>query len=251
MKLYSAILAAIMLIVGLASMSMASVEEYSEQACAKVDQRMRILKQNGSTSSLIFQAVDRRDVEIANRTKAINAERWSLNCSNDARLTRGNFQRCQQLNQEYRRLQSKLAANKEEFARARNDLSRDNAEIAQLGPLQRRRKAMSQHRRSGFTELGCFADNRQSDPRGLRGRIMSRGMIADDPAMTPRKCIVYCAGQGADFAGLQYGKWCFCGSEGYDAVGPSNACTMACSGDYSQNCGGAWANRVLSTRMAY
>ena len=92
-------------------------------------------------------------------------------------------------------------------------------------------------------ELGCFPDNREADPIGIRGRDLD-GATFKDPSMTPNKCLSLCAEQDFKFAGLQYGSWCFCGSSygRYPTGGAS--CTTKCAGDQTQFCGGEWANNV-------
>jgi hypothetical protein len=92
----------------------------------------------------------------------------------------------------------------------------------------------------------CYAENRNIDLVGLRGRVLNGAMIPNDPAMTVQKCVSFCRSKEFAFAGLQFGRWCFCGkTPGYSRA--SN-CNMACSGDSGQICGGAYANSVFSTR---
>ena len=45
------------------------------------------------------------------------------------------------------------------------------------------------------------------------------------------------------YAATQAKTECFCANE-YDLLGPADNCDMACGGDSSQICGGAWALSV-------
>ena len=91
--------------------------------------------------------------------------------------------------------------------------------------------------------LGCFADNRDGDPQGVRGRDLD-GAAFRDPSMTVARCLDLCRAQGFRYAGLQDGSACFCGN-GYGRYGSGGAvCETACAGDPALTCGGEWANSV-------
>ncbi len=94
---------------------------------------------------------------------------------------------------------------------------------------------------------GCYKDNNQAEPRGLGGRQLGAAMIADDPEMTILKCISHCRQGGHSFAGLQYSRWCFCGSNPGERFADDGPCNMKCSGDTEETCGGSWANSVYET----
>jgi glucan endo-1,3-alpha-glucosidase len=85
--------------------------------------------------------------------------------------------------------------------------------------------------------VGCFADEATRD---LTGPSQSTA------TQTPQECKQWCGRQGFPYAGLQYGSYCFCG-DSIARYGTSTACTMPCSGDSSQTCGGGWANSVYQT----
>lgn len=103
--------------------------------------------------------------------------------------------------------------------------------------------------KKGF--MGCFAENRKDvDLVGLKGRVLDKSIIKDDPKMTIGKCINHCRGQKAAYAGLQYSKWCFCGDDPGKPIA-GNKCNMKCSGDNTQVCGGAWANSVYDTNTTF
>ncbi|PSN59421.1 WSC-domain-containing protein, partial [Corynespora cassiicola Philippines] len=85
--------------------------------------------------------------------------------------------------------------------------------------------------------LGCGTDDKGA--RALSGDNDS----ADD--MTVDKCIDFCSGAGFTYAGLEFGRECYCGNELPEANAPQDgimgSCTMECAGDDSQFCGNAGA----------
>jgi len=57
--------------------------------------------------------------------------------------------------------------------------------------------------------------------------------------MTPQTCQAYCAGKNFPVAGVEYGTQCYCGlALPQTATLDNDGCTMACSGDTAQTCGG-------------
>ncbi len=94
--------------------------------------------------------------------------------------------------------------------------------------------------------IGCFLDNNlpPSRPRDLSG------FEWNDPRMTIEGCVASCAQRGFQYAGTQYGSYCFCGNSygKYGALtsGEGRKCDTPCSGNSGQMCGGAWANSVYS-----
>jgi len=92
--------------------------------------------------------------------------------------------------------------------------------------------------------LGCYKD--QGDPTGTEGRDLN-GAAFDLDNMTPGQCVSSCGSRGFQYAGTQYGRWCFCGNS-YGNSGSASNCNMPCSGDDNQTCGGSWANSVYKTR---
>ncbi|KAG8868256.1 hypothetical protein FRC20_003734 [Serendipita sp. 405] len=91
-----------------------------------------------------------------------------------------------------------------------------------------------------FQNPQCWYDN-------VNGRILSSHPSIDIPAdqMTVEKCIEGCAATGYSFAGLEFGRECYCGNASSPLAesAPLNECNMACLGDASEYCGGA--NRLL------
>ncbi|PVF98141.1 WSC-domain-containing protein [Serendipita vermifera] len=79
---------------------------------------------------------------------------------------------------------------------------------------------------------GCWSDN-VDHQRALD----HSGGNADD--MTPAKCQAICEAAGFMLAGVEYGRECFCGNTIMGNNRPSaGICTMTCSGDPNQICGG-------------
>ena len=95
--------------------------------------------------------------------------------------------------------------------------------------------------------LGCFADNPDAQTNGLRGRVLGGAMIPNDGAMTNEKCTRFCGERGFAYAGTQYARWCFCGDSHADR-GVSDNCTMSCTGNPGETCGGGWANSVYRAK---
>eukprot|EP00903_Cladosiphon_okamuranus_P011812 g11100.t1 len=92
----------------------------------------------------------------------------------------------------------------------------------------------------GFEEIGCYTD--RPGPERIK-----MNMISSD-SMTPETCQAHCV--GSLYFGVQFGVECWCddgeGMEDYpfDVYGESDACTMACSGNGDEICGGKFAMSV-------
>ncbi|KAG8814910.1 hypothetical protein FRC19_001415, partial [Serendipita sp. 401] len=85
---------------------------------------------------------------------------------------------------------------------------------------------------------GCWADN----TNGQRALDKSLGGFDD---LTPAKCQSLCDAQGFNLAGVEFGRECFCGNTIIGNNQPSDSsCTMACSGDSAQTCGGTDAINI-------
>jgi hypothetical protein len=87
----------------------------------------------------------------------------------------------------------------------------------------------------GFEYLGCGPD--------IAGQARTLGgdsLTADN--MTNEKCVDYCVSKGFTIAGTEYTTQCFCGNSilaGREPVpGLYGDCTMPCSGDSKETCGG-------------
>jgi hypothetical protein len=88
--------------------------------------------------------------------------------------------------------------------------------------------------------VGCFRDTSAYDLDGFLQRSRTN---------TPESCIAQCRQRGFAFAGVQYGESCLCGNA-YGRYGASNACTMPCTGNPGQSCGGYNANAIYTTGVA-
>lgn len=86
-----------------------------------------------------------------------------------------------------------------------------------------------------FRYLGCAKGSVDGS------RILRAAQTAGDD-MTIDSCLRYCEGQGHSFAGLEYGRECFCGSSVAESnlpvQGVLGKCEMPCSGNKDQVCGG-------------
>ncbi|KAH8891648.1 glyoxal oxidase like protein [Thozetella sp. PMI_491] len=80
--------------------------------------------------------------------------------------------------------------------------------------------------------LGCYVD--------VAGRTLQDASYADGAAMTDESCIAFCTSKGFQYAGTEYSSECYCGSAlaAGAGVAPAAECTMACSGDATEVCGG-------------
>ncbi|KAI3396812.1 hypothetical protein diail_11641 [Diaporthe ilicicola] len=84
-----------------------------------------------------------------------------------------------------------------------------------------------------YSAAGCYAEPAD----GSRALTKSR---TSTHAMTPAACFNICGTSGRVYAGLEYGRECWCGNHLSNAatmVDPSR-CNMKCSGDATQMCGG-------------
>lgn len=80
----------------------------------------------------------------------------------------------------------------------------------------------------GVTSLGCFVDGGN---RVLPSRIIST------PDMTAAKCAENCAGY--EYFGTEWSSECFCGTVAPTVSAPAADCSMACSGNDDELCGGS------------
>ncbi|GAM85281.1 hypothetical protein ANO11243_032850 [Dothideomycetidae sp. 11243] len=93
----------------------------------------------------------------------------------------------------------------------------------------------------GFGPVSCVVDS--GNPRPLPFQAYSSS------SNTPSQCATACSNQGYKYAGTEYGTECWCGDylpSTRSAV--STDCSMQCSGDSMQTCGGP--NRLSVTASA-
>jgi hypothetical protein len=57
--------------------------------------------------------------------------------------------------------------------------------------------------------------------------------------MTNEACIAFCAGQGFNLAGTEFGAECYCDFVINVSQEPAGDCNMACNGAASETCGGS------------
>ncbi|XP_072049733.1 uncharacterized protein [Amphiura filiformis] len=92
--------------------------------------------------------------------------------------------------------------------------------------------------------LGCFVDT--------GNRALPRDTLWDDNAMTHELCFEHCGSLGHAYAGLQFGRECWCGdtTDDYARYGQAseNDCSYLCPGNNQQECGGFWRNAVYGLR---
>ncbi|KAF9507254.1 hypothetical protein BS47DRAFT_1304268 [Hydnum rufescens UP504] len=89
---------------------------------------------------------------------------------------------------------------------------------------------------SGWSALGCYTD-------APSFRALASVSTASSSNI-PNSCISNCSSQGYSFAGVEFGKECYCGqsivvstSPSSGQLAPSGDCSMACSGSPVQTCG--------------
>ncbi|KAH7328528.1 WSC domain-containing protein [Stachybotrys elegans] len=87
---------------------------------------------------------------------------------------------------------------------------------------------------NNYKPIGCYTDN------GAGGRSLSWPQKMDEATFTPGKCLDACRQNGYPFAGLEYGRQCWCGSVLANGTQPvsDTECNMPCLGDSSLTCGG-------------
>ncbi|KAG6008725.1 hypothetical protein E4U54_008666 [Claviceps lovelessii] len=85
-----------------------------------------------------------------------------------------------------------------------------------------------------YKSLGCYTDD------SSKGRTLSYPMDLGAVACTPKTCLAACEKRGFPFAGIEYGKECYCGVvlANDTAKVDSSQCDFPCSDDPSIKCGG-------------
>jgi len=82
---------------------------------------------------------------------------------------------------------------------------------------------------SGVSPAGCFVDG---NPRALPTQAYNNG------ANSAATCALACRNLGLRYSGTEYSSECWCGNYLPSNVADNSTCSMACSGDASQTCGG-------------
>lgn len=85
---------------------------------------------------------------------------------------------------------------------------------------------------SGWSALGCLTDS--GSARTFDGYRFS------SDSMNYTLCTSTCASRGFNFAGIQYGRECYCGNTQGGSTAATSDCSMSCAGDMYSKCGGSW-----------
>ncbi|XP_076455491.1 uncharacterized protein LOC143290086 [Babylonia areolata] len=90
--------------------------------------------------------------------------------------------------------------------------------------------------------LGCFQD-------AVDRLLPSQQLREEAGHMTPVKCVQACRTAGFRYAGIEYGRECFCGDslQKHGRAGKESDCSMVCTGDRNSACGGSWRLSVYDT----
>ncbi|KZF19119.1 WSC-domain-containing protein [Xylona heveae TC161] len=84
----------------------------------------------------------------------------------------------------------------------------------------------------GAVSLGCYSE-------ATNQRALSGASYVDTTGMTNEACESYCKGKGFTYAGTEYSQECYCGNSfNAGSVGGQTGCTMACTGNKNEICGG-------------
>ncbi|KAK1834732.1 putative fungistatic metabolite [Podospora conica] len=94
----------------------------------------------------------------------------------------------------------------------------------------------------GWASQGCWIDV---------GRTIGAAGYASATAMTIQSCVSFCETRGFAYAGVEYSTECFCGNTMASSATQvsDTACSMACSGDPSQPCGGPSRLNIFHTTV--
>ncbi|KAF7334401.1 Copper radical oxidase [Mycena venus] len=84
---------------------------------------------------------------------------------------------------------------------------------------------------------GCYPDKRTD-------RILSDATYTDGQNMSIEACTSYCCTGGYSYAGMEYGKECYCGNylRAQDVAANPADCNMQCTGNATESCGAG--NRI-------
>ncbi|TWU73628.1 hypothetical protein ED733_002615 [Metarhizium rileyi] len=85
-----------------------------------------------------------------------------------------------------------------------------------------------------YKSLGCYTDD------SSKGRTLSYPVELDASTFTTKKCLAACEKEGFPFAGVEFGKECWCGVvlANDTAKVDDTQCNMPCQGDSASTCGG-------------
>lgn len=98
------------------------------------------------------------------------------------------------------------------------------------------RKTVSKY---GATVSGCFYDEAGSG----KDRTFKNGYLSAGN-MTQEYCANFCGDRDYRYAGIEYGSECLCSNDA-PTITTGATCSMSCSGNAAQTCGGSWSMTVL------
>lgn len=79
------------------------------------------------------------------------------------------------------------------------------------------------------------------------GRALNGATYGSATLMTEQACAIFCDTSGFKYAGVEYSQECFCGNVLTAATAPEIQCSMTCSGDADQLCGGPNRLNIFET----
>lgn len=86
---------------------------------------------------------------------------------------------------------------------------------------------------AGWKSLGCYTDS-------VSSRTLATNLSPSDGIVFVESCTNLCQQQGFQYAGVEYGRECYCGNQILAPGAPaSSGCNMACTGNSKELCGGA------------
>ena len=95
-----------------------------------------------------------------------------------------------------------------------------------------------------YAYQGCLTE-------ATSGRALGSDQLLDGQTMTVEKCAAYCSNGGYSLMGLEYSSECYCANTlGQGAVPTTDGCTMTCSGNKNQLCGGPFRLNYYKAKAA-
>ncbi|KIX98048.1 uncharacterized protein Z520_06127 [Fonsecaea multimorphosa CBS 102226] len=94
------------------------------------------------------------------------------------------------------------------------------------------------------TYQGCFVE-------AVGGRALSGTSFSNSTGMTLELCAAFCSMTSSAFFGTEYSQECYCGNSISTATAPQSDCSMFCTGDNTEFCGGGSRLSVWSLGNYY
>ncbi|KAG8829938.1 hypothetical protein FRC17_005763 [Serendipita sp. 399] len=92
-----------------------------------------------------------------------------------------------------------------------------------------------------WTFSNCFVDE-------IYNRVLPKQLALEEGGMTVEWCLDACDAAGYAFAGVEYGKECFCGHSSPTDVATDARCKISCEGNGGELCGGSNGISVYRSR---